>query len=70
MDVREAVLTVLREETGPLHWTVIQDIALRRGYVDPFVVRDVRKRILTELAAAVRDGDVVKASTGVYALPG
>jgi hypothetical protein len=70
MDVREAVLTVLGEETGPLHWTVIQDLALRRGYVDPFVVRDVRKRILTELAAAVRDGDVVKASTGVYALPG
>jgi ADP-ribose pyrophosphatase YjhB (NUDIX family) len=70
MDVREAVLRVLREETGPLHWTVIQDLALRRGYVDPFVVRDVRKRILTELAAAVRDGDVVKASTGVYALPG
>jgi hypothetical protein len=70
MDVREAVLAVLREETGPLHWTVIQDLALRRGYVDPFVVRDVRKRILTELAAAVRDGDVVKASTGVYKLPG
>jgi hypothetical protein len=70
MDVREALLTVLREEATPLHWTVIQDLALRRGYVDPFVVRDVRKRILTELSAAARDGDVVKASTGVYELPG
>jgi hypothetical protein len=69
MEVREAVLTVLREEAGPLHWTVIQDLALRRGYVDPFVTRDVRRRILAELAAAARDGDVVKASTGVYALP-
>jgi hypothetical protein len=70
MDVREAVLTVLREESGPQHWTVIQDLALQRGYVDPFVVRDVRKRILTELAAAVRDGDVVRTAKGVYALPG
>ena len=69
MDVRQAVLTVLREEATPLHWTVIQDLTLRRGYVDPFVVRDVRKRILTELAAAVRDGDVRKDRTGVYSLP-
>ena len=66
MDVREAVLTVLREEGAPLHWTVIQDRALRRGYVDPFVTPDVRKRVLAELAAAVRDGDVRKAGTGVY----
>ena len=65
----DAVLRVLIDAGEPLHWTVIQDLALRRGYVDPFVVRDVRKRILTELAAAVRDGDVVKASTGVYKLP-
>jgi hypothetical protein len=70
MDVREAVLTVLREESGPLHWTVIQDLALRRGYVDPFATPDVRKRILAELAAAARDGEIVKAATGVYALPG
>ena len=69
MDFPQAALAILQEERSPLHWTVIQDLALRRGYVDPFVVRDVRKRILTELAAAVRDGDIVRASTGVYALP-
>jgi hypothetical protein len=68
MDVREAVLTVLREEAAPLHWTVIQDLALRRGYVDPFSTPDVRKRVLAELAAAVRDGEVRKGGTGVYAL--
>jgi hypothetical protein len=70
MDVREAVLTVLREEAGPLHWTVIQDLALRRGYLDPFTTKDVRRRVLAELAAAVRDDQVVKAGTGTYALPG
>ncbi len=68
MEVREAVLTVLREEATPLHWTVIQDLALRRGYVDPFSTPDVRKRVLAELAAAVRDGEVRKDGTGVYAL--
>jgi hypothetical protein len=70
MDVREAVLTVLREEAGPLHWTVIQDRALRRGYVDPFSTPDVRRRVLAELAAAVRDGELRKDGTGVYALAG
>ena len=68
MEVREAVLTVLREEGAPLHWTVIQDLALRRGYVDPFSTPDVRKRVLAELASAVRDGTVRKHGTGVYAL--
>jgi hypothetical protein len=70
MDVREAVLTVLREEAGPLHWTVIQDRALRRGYVDPFATPDVRRRVLAELAAAVREGELRKDGTGVYALAG
>lgn len=68
MDVREAVLTVLREEAVPLHWTVIQDLALRRGYVDPFSTPDVRKQVLAELAAAVGDGAVRKDGKGVYAL--
>jgi hypothetical protein len=70
MEVHEAVLTVLREEGTPLHWTVIQDLALRRGYVDPFVTKDVRKQVLGALAAAARVGEVVKAGTGLYALPG
>jgi hypothetical protein len=64
----EAVLTVLREEGTPLHWTVIQDLALKRGYLDPFTQRDIRKNLLAALAAATRDGSVVKESTGVYLL--
>ena len=31
----EAVVRVLADAEGPLHWTVIQDRALRAGYVDP-----------------------------------
>jgi hypothetical protein len=69
MEVREAVITVLREEAVPLHWTVIQDLALRRGYLDPFTTKDVRRQVLAELAAAVRDREIVKTGTGAYALP-
>jgi hypothetical protein len=65
----EAALTVLREEDAPLHWTVIQDLALKRGYLDPFEVKDVRKVLLAALAQGVRSGAVEKPSTGVYALP-
>jgi hypothetical protein len=70
MDVREAVLTVVREESAPLHWTKIQDLALRRGYVDPFAIPDVRARILEALAAAVRDGEIEKRGKGVYQAAG
>ena len=70
MEVREAILTVLREEAGPMHWTKIQDLALRRGYLDPFQTADVRARVLAELAAAVRDGEVEKRETGVYEAAG
>ncbi|HSJ51874.1 MAG TPA: HTH domain-containing protein [Actinomycetota bacterium] len=66
MEPLEAALTVLREEGEPLHWTKIQDLALRRGYLDPFAHPDVRKRLLSALAGGVRDGVVVKESTGVY----
>jgi hypothetical protein len=65
----EAALTVLREEGKPLHWTVIQDLSLRRGYLDPFSQRDIRKQLLSALAAAVKSGEVVKESSGVYSLP-
>jgi hypothetical protein len=64
----EAVLTVLREEGEPLHWTKIQDLALRRGYLDPFETPDVRKRLLAALAEGARSGEIRKTSTGVYAL--
>jgi hypothetical protein len=68
MEFLEATLTVLREEDKPLHWTVIQDLALKRGYLDPFTQSDIRKNLLAALAAAVRSGAVAKTSKGVYRL--
>jgi hypothetical protein len=69
VDVLEAAMTVLREEGEPLHWTKIQDLALRRGYIDPFETPDVRKRLVAALADGVRAGEIEKTSTGVYRLP-
>jgi len=69
VDYGEAALTVLREESKPLHWTVIQDLALQRGYLNPFTQRDIRKHLLAALAAAARDGAIVRTGTGVFALP-
>jgi len=66
MDPLEAAVTVLREEGEPLHWTKIQDLALRRGYLDPFEIPDVRKALLAALAEGVRLGRLSKVSTGVY----
>ena len=68
MEFDEAVLAVLRDEGGPLHWTVIQDLALKRGYLDPFTQRDIRRNLLVAIAAAVRDGRVRKLEKGVYEL--
>ena len=70
MDFLDAALTVLREEGRPLHWTVIQDLALRRGYLDPFTQRDIRRNLLASLARAARQGTVVRDARGVYRLPG
>ena len=67
MEPLEAAITVLREEGEPLHWTKIQDLALRRGYLDPFEIPDVRKALLAALAAGVRSGVLVKQGVGVYA---
>lgn len=69
MEFLEAALTILGEEGEPLHWTKIQDLALRRGYLDPFTQPDIRKRLLATLARAAKEGAVVKDSTGVYRLP-
>lgn len=69
MDFAEAALTVLREEDRPLHWTVIQDRALQRGYLDPFTQSDIRSHLLGALQALAREGRVRKEGRGVYALP-
>jgi HB1, ASXL, restriction endonuclease HTH domain len=70
MKFLDAAVEVLREQGKPLHWTVIQDIALQRGYLDPFTQRDIRKHLLAALSAAAKrqDGRVVKAGRGVYTL--
>jgi hypothetical protein len=70
VDFLEAALTVLREEDSALHWTVIQDLALKRGYLDPFTQRDIRKNLLAALARASKEGLVRKEGTGVYVLAG
>lgn len=70
MDYLDAAVRVLQEQGKELHWTVIQDIALQRGYLDPFTQKDIRKHLLAALSDAARrpDGPVVKAGRGVYAL--
>jgi hypothetical protein len=70
VDVLDAAIRVLEELGKPLHWTVIQDIALQRGYLDPFTQRDIRKRLLSALSGAAKrpDGPVVKGGRGIYAL--
>ena len=68
MNFEEAAISVLRDEGGPLHWTVIQDLALKRGYLDPFTQRDIRRNLLAALASASREGRVRKLEKGVYAL--
>ena len=69
MEYLDAAVAVLRDEGRSLHWTVIQDLALKRGYLDPFTQRDLRKNLLAALAAAVGTGVVVKEDRGVYRLP-
>jgi hypothetical protein len=69
VEFREAALTVLREEGKPLHWTVIQDLALKRGYLDPFTQTDVRQNLLKALAEAAKDGGIEKRSAGEYSTP-
>jgi len=68
MTPEEAVLRVLADAGEPLHWTVIQDRALRAGYLDPFETPDVRGVVLTALRTAVAGGRLTKPATGMYAL--
>ena len=67
MTLEDAIAGILREAGAPLHWTVIQDRALRTGAIDPFVTPDVRRAVQTALRALVGDGIAVKTATGTYA---
>ena len=69
MDALDAAVSVLREDGGALHWTVIQDRALRAGYLDPFADPDVRKTLLAALARGVREKRIEKVDTGTYRAP-
>lgn len=69
MEPLEAAITVLEEEGEPLHWTKILDLALRRGYLDPFEVPDVRRALLSALADGIRSGALAKGGKGTYQLP-
>lgn len=66
MEPREAVLAILSEEREPLHWTKVQDLALRRGYLDPFAHPDVRRQVQTSLRALAEEGAIAKRGKGVY----
>ncbi len=68
IDPLDAAVAVLRDAGGPLHWTVIQDRALRAGHLDPFAEPDVRRTVLRALAEGVHDGVLRKTGTGVYEL--
>jgi HB1, ASXL, restriction endonuclease HTH domain len=69
VEVLEAAFTVLREEARPLHWTVIQDLALKRGYLDPFIQRNIRQDLIASLSNAARTGTLIREGKGVYRLP-
>ncbi len=69
MDFLDAAVAVLREEGKPLHWTVIQDLALKRGYLDPFTQSDVRRHLVAALAEGAKAGAVAREAKGVYRLP-
>jgi hypothetical protein len=71
MDPRDACLKVLADAAPEaLHWTVVQDRALKERLIDPFTTPDVRGVVVKTLAALAREGRVVKAGTGVYRAAG
>lgn len=70
MEPRDAVLAVLREAGEPLHWTVVQDRALRAGHLDPFLVPDVRGGVLAALRDLASEGTLERRGKGVYAITG
>jgi hypothetical protein len=67
-DALDAAIAVLGEADEPLHWTVIQDRALRAGHLDPFTTPDVRRELLSALRRGVEQGTLRRTGTGVYEL--
>ena len=67
-DALDAALAVLGEAGEPLHWTVIQDRALRSGRLDPFATPNVRGELMTALRRGVREGSLQRVDTGIYDL--
>ena len=59
-------MQVLRTDSGELHWTVIQDRALKTGQIDPFAVEDVRGQVLGALAELARAGRIERTAKGTY----
>jgi hypothetical protein len=68
MTPREAVVAVLEDASEPLHWTVVQDRALRGGMLDPFEIHDVRGAVLGALRALTAEGVVHRHGKGVYSM--
>lgn len=68
MDALDAAIAVLEQAGEPLHWTVIQDRALRAGHLDPFVTPNVRRELLSALRRGVANGLICSADKGVYEL--
>jgi hypothetical protein len=68
MDALDAAIAVLEQAGEPLHWTVIQDRALRAGHLDPFVTPNVRRELLSALHRGMALGVICSADKGVYGL--
>jgi hypothetical protein len=66
MDPRDAVLRVLGERDEALHWTRIQDLALRQGYLDPFEHPDVRRHVQRAIRELAREGAIIRVGKGLY----
>ena len=67
-DALDAAVAVLEEAGEPLHWTVIQDRALRAGHLDPFTTPNVRRELLAALRRGVGAGVLRSTGTGMYEL--
>jgi hypothetical protein len=68
VNAEKAILAVLAAADEPLHWTVIQDRALKDGALDPFVTPDVRGEVLSALRALVEHGAIERVGKGTYRL--